>query len=61
MSRRDDESRQFIIKSGYDHYWNFHKDEKAWAKKGCRICIMKQKENHDDRSQKSGDTHRGRG
>ena len=33
--------RLFTIKSGYDHYWGFHKDYKKWAALGCPSCKTK--------------------
>ena len=38
------DSRQYVIDSGYDHYWRFHRNEKEWAKAGCPICKLKQDE-----------------
>ena len=29
--------RLVVLEHGYDHYWRFHLDEKAWVK-WCPIC-----------------------
>ena len=38
------EARKETIKSGYDHYWRFHKNIEEFAELGCPTCKLQLEE-----------------